>query len=317
MAIHQFNRAIFQLDQRRTRLHPVAAIIIGNFAELMNRRAVNVTAHHCIDRIFLRILHNRGFKFSDETDRVFNALLHRGTKRPITEAEATPEKIDERIEREQELITKVARKGEPLHILHNGVELVPVNDQNLPPIRRAMNRIFLDRDVSIDAVKVGQEFIVIPGNINHTRALACLAQDFLDNVVVFLRPVTRAAQLPDVDEIADDVERLKFVVAEKIKHRVRVASAGAKMHIGNPGRAHSTFAAQFRARRFERESRQRDDVGQHVNAAAILPAFARRRQRQFCYVSVSKKSVPDFFSRQKTHALKRTERFRRVNNGQC
>ena len=72
-----------------------------------------------------------------------------GTERPITEAEATPEKIDEWIEREQKLITKVAGEREPLHILHDGVELVPVNDQNLPPIRRAMNRIFLDRDVAV------------------------------------------------------------------------------------------------------------------------------------------------------------------------
>ena len=47
-----------------------------------------------------------------------------------------------------------------------------------------------------------------------TRFLAILAQQFLDQDVVFFRPIPFAAQLPAVDEITDDVEMLAFRIAQ-------------------------------------------------------------------------------------------------------
>ena len=64
-------------------------------------------------------------------------------------------------------------------------------------------------------------------------------QNFLDDVIVLLWPITAAAQLPDVDQIADDVESFGFIVAQKIKQGGGVASARAQMHIRNPRRAHT------------------------------------------------------------------------------
>ena len=41
------------------------------------------------------------------------------------------------------------------------------------------------------------------------------AQDLLDHVVVLLRPITRAAQAPDVDDIADEIEGVRLDLAQE------------------------------------------------------------------------------------------------------
>ena len=62
-------------------------------------------------------------------------------------------------------------------------------------------------------IEIGDQFIVIPGNVNDACAFAGFAQDFLDDVIVLLRPVTAAPHRPDVDQVAHDVERFKIMLA--------------------------------------------------------------------------------------------------------
>ena len=58
----------------------------------------------------------------------FTLLFRIRAARPAAEIEAAPDEIDERIERKQELITKVARECEPFHVLYDGIEFVAMND---------------------------------------------------------------------------------------------------------------------------------------------------------------------------------------------
>ena len=72
----------------------------------------------------------------------------------------------------------------------------------------------------IDAAEIvgditARELVVIAGHEDHACALAGLAQDLLHHVVVALRPVPRSAQLPAVDDVADQVQRLAFGVAQE------------------------------------------------------------------------------------------------------
>ena len=69
MIIDQPNHAIFAFDQGRTTLHPIAAIIIGNAAELMNSGAVNVAAQNGVDAKLGGVPNNRFLEFPDELDR--------------------------------------------------------------------------------------------------------------------------------------------------------------------------------------------------------------------------------------------------------
>jgi hypothetical protein len=266
MAVHHFKYAVLAFDQCRTGFHPIAAIIISDRAELMNRCAVDVSAQHRVHGKFFGVLHNRCLKLPDKTDRIFYALLHVCAQRPVAEPETAPEKIDERIEREQKLVTKIACEREPLHILHHRVQLVAVDNKDALSIRRSMNRMFLDRDVSESAVVIGEHLVVITRDINNAGAFARLAQNFLDDVVVLLWPVAPAAQLPDIDEIADDVKRFKLIIAQKIQERARVTPTRAQVNIRDPRSTDALFGIQLRARRLKRKARRRN-IGRYVDVA--------------------------------------------------
>ena len=82
----------------------------------------------------------------------------------------------------------------------------------------------------------GEKLVVIPGDIDYSRPLARFAKDFLDDVVMLLRPVNTTPERPDVDQIADDIERLEIILLQEGEQGIGVAAAGAEMHIGNPRR---------------------------------------------------------------------------------
>src|SRR6266496_5981214 len=97
-----------------------------------------------------------------------------------------------------------------------------------------MNRPLLDLDVAVGPAEVRHQLIVISGDVDYMRALASFPQNFLDHVVVLLRPVNSATQRPNIDEVAHDIERIKIVLAQKIEQRTSVAAARTKVRIGDP-----------------------------------------------------------------------------------
>ena len=78
---------------------------------------------------------------------------------------------------------------------------------------------------------------MIARNVNDPRTLANLAKDFLDNVVVRLRPVPRPLQTPAVDDIADEVDRLCFGVFEEVEEKLSLAAASSEVQVRDPNRA--------------------------------------------------------------------------------
>ena len=51
------------------------------------------------------------------------------------------------------------------------------------------------------AAELAGEFVMVAGDEDHAGAVAGLAQDALDHVVVRARPVPMLAQLPAVDDV--------------------------------------------------------------------------------------------------------------------
>ena len=86
------------------------------------------------------------------------------------------------------------------------------------------------------AVIVAQELVVIARQIDDAGALARLAQQLLHHVVVRLRPVPAATQLPAVDDVADQIDRFGVVVAEEVEQALGLAAARAEMNVGNKER---------------------------------------------------------------------------------
>ena len=76
--------------------------------------------------------------------------------------------------------------------------------------------------------------IVIACDIDNPRAFARFAQEFLNHIVVGLWPVPTFFQLPAVDNVADQINRLCLVVRHKVQQSARLAIARTQMHIRNP-----------------------------------------------------------------------------------
>src|SRR6185436_10784711 len=97
-----------------------------------------------------------------------------------------------------------------------------------------MDCVFLDLNISVSPAEARHQFIVISRDVNYTCAFAGLAQNFLDHVVMFLWPVNRPSQRPDIDQVAHDVERIEVGLAEKIQKRGGIAAARAQVRVGYP-----------------------------------------------------------------------------------
>ena len=153
-------------------------------------------------------MRHSGFEFSDETYCVLYSPLGIGAEGPVAQTEPPPDKIDERIEREQKLIAKLPCERKPLHSAaagHHDIEFVTVNNQNALARCGDVNCVFPDRNISVGTTKAGHQFVVISWNVDHACAFARFTQNFLDHVVMLLRPVNSASQRPDIDQVANDI----------------------------------------------------------------------------------------------------------------
>ena len=121
MVIDHGQNTIVVLHKCGAALDPIAAVIIANLAELPDRRAVDMAAENGVHLIAFGVMRHGSFEFADKADCVFYPLLCVCAQRPIPETEAAPDKIDERIDREQKLVTNVAGEREPLHVLHHSI----------------------------------------------------------------------------------------------------------------------------------------------------------------------------------------------------
>jgi hypothetical protein len=101
-----------------------------------------------------------------------------------------------------------------------------------------MDGMVLDRDCAVHPVKRTDHLIMVARDVDNARAFARLAQDLLDDAVMRLRPVTAPAHLPDINEIAHDIEPLEIVFPQKIEQPGSAAPACPQMNIGNPGGPH-------------------------------------------------------------------------------
>jgi len=115
---------------------------------------------------------------------------------------------------------------------------MPVNDQETPAVRRRVHHALDTPDrAETHAHELFQELIVIAKDERDARFLAVLAQQFLDEHIVILRPIPLAPQLPAVDKIADDVKMLAVRIPQKFQQFANLGVFRAEVNVGNPDRA--------------------------------------------------------------------------------
>src|SRR5665648_1129847 len=141
------------------------------------------------------------------------------------------------VEPERHRVAPVPKEGEPLGVADDHVELVAMHDEIAPAVRADVNRLALDGDAAeLRAAIIPHGLVVVAGNVNELGALAHFAQEFLQHVVMGLRPVDAAPDAPEVDDVTDQVDLWSVVEAQEVEKRFGLASLGPEMNIGNKER---------------------------------------------------------------------------------
>ena len=77
---HNFDAAVEMLDQRRTGLDPIAAVVVGDVAEFTDGSAVDVPAKNAVHPIAFRVFNHRRLELSDEANSIFDPLFDVGAE---------------------------------------------------------------------------------------------------------------------------------------------------------------------------------------------------------------------------------------------
>jgi hypothetical protein len=94
-----------------------------------------------------------------------------------------------------------------------------------------MDRILLNCDATEQPEVIANLFVVVTGDVDYSGTLSPFSKKFLDDVIVFLRPIDATLQRGKVDQISNDIQCLKFVFSKKIQQRFGLADFVAKMNI--------------------------------------------------------------------------------------
>jgi len=135
---------------------------------------------------------------------------------------------------QRELVGHVAQHRQPARALDDAVEVVAVRDPQPSAVGQRVHGV----GHHVHAAEVVRhvaacELVVVARHEDHPCALARLAQQLLHDVVVRLRPVPGAPQLPAVDDVADEVQRLALGVAQELEQGLGAAAWRAQVQVGD------------------------------------------------------------------------------------
>src|SRR5262245_45310216 len=98
-----------------------------------------------------------------------------------------------------------------------------------------MDRFACDHDVAeLQIAEAPQILVVIAWDQRDDRAGARLGENLADDVGLDLWPVRRAPELPEVHDVADQVEVFALVAIEELEQRLGRALARAEVHVADP-----------------------------------------------------------------------------------
>ena len=222
------------LDQRGAAFDPVAVIAVERAIDIAHLGAVDMPADHALVTPAARFAGDGDFKIRHVVQCAFYFLLEVGRQGPVGQTHAGAQTVQVTVQFECEFIEVVAHIGQPLGALHNGIEIITVNNPQIAAIGRGVDGFLDDFDATeLVADKFTRKLIMVAGHIDNAAAFAGAPQQLLHHVVVRLRPVPFAPQLPAVHNVADQVEVVAGVGFEKVQQRSRLAAGCAQVQVGN------------------------------------------------------------------------------------
>lgn len=185
-----FELTVMRFTNGRAAFHPITGIDVMNAVYFTRRRMVDVAANDAVSIVFFGLGDECGFKVANITHRLFDFALEKRRKRPIGKAKFAAQDVEINIQPKRGFVGPIAKQGEPLGIAHNDIELIAVKDQIFPAIRGLMHRVANDFDAAKPAAAIGsQSVIMIAWNVDETCALSNEPEEFLQDVILRLRPM--------------------------------------------------------------------------------------------------------------------------------
>src|SRR5688572_17749783 len=110
-----------------------------------------------------------------------------------------------------------------------------MRDPQALAVRRKMDGIFPHCDVTErQPDELARVLVMIAWNVDHLRALARMAQYFLHDIVMRLWPVPAFAQLPAIENVANQIERVALMGAQKIEQVIRLTARCSEVDVRDP-----------------------------------------------------------------------------------
>ncbi|KAF1857770.1 hypothetical protein Lal_00041159 [Lupinus albus] len=217
--------AVVMLDDAGAGFHPVAGVEVAQVADGAVGRVVDVAADHPLRPPAAGLLGQDLLELADEADGVLHLQLGPGRERPVGQAQTAAEAVEDRVQPQGQGVGPVAEMGEPALVAHHHVELVAMDDEVARPSGESWR--------AVSAISMPpKELVVVARQVDDVRPLADLAQELLHHVVMGLRPVPAGAELPAVDDVADEVDGVRVVVPQEAEQHPRLAPPGAEVQIG-------------------------------------------------------------------------------------
>jgi hypothetical protein len=107
-----------------------------------------------------------------------------------------------------------------------------MHDEKAAAIRGLMHDVMVDLDGAETHSAIASDgLVVITRNKDDPRSLAGLAKKLLQHIIVRLQPERAPPDAPEIDNIANEIDRVGVVVAEEIKKGFRLTCPCAEMQI--------------------------------------------------------------------------------------
>src|SRR5690348_11524093 len=182
---------------------------------------MDMAADHAVDPALSRFAGQLPLERAYEIDRVLDLEFGPGRERPIGQAQPPARFVEMRVDEEREVVGPVAEEGEPFRMTHHDVEFVAMNDKVALAVGGRVNRPPLDLNAPEgQAEELTGELVMVAGHEHHPRAAPDLAQQFLDHVVVRLRPVPAGAEAPAVDDVADQIDGVSLDMTQHVQDKM-------------------------------------------------------------------------------------------------
>jgi hypothetical protein len=235
MEVNEFDSAVKMFHQRGAALDPVAAVEVLHVADGLDLGAVDVAADDAVHALLARHLREGFLVLGHKFHRGLGLELQVRGERPVAEAEGAAQAIEVQVEIENPVVQVRADLFEQVVEVREAVGLVAVRDEIFPPVRADVNDLLRERDAAEPhAGEFLHELVMIAGEVDDARLLAAFAEQFLDQDVVVVAPVPAEAQLPAVNQVADDVEVAAVGDAQEVEQVRDVRVFRAEVHVRNP-----------------------------------------------------------------------------------